>query len=115
MVDLNKLKESAEVATPYCGDNSCKFAGEKWAPRGGMATNGGCRCFRDIRDMNFRRLVSATGPSTILKLIEVIKVQGEALKFYASHQGRQHDCPTCDLGDQAEDAINEVKKILGEK
>ncbi len=26
-----------------CGDNSCM-----WGSRGGMATNGGCRCYKDI-------------------------------------------------------------------
>ena len=80
MINLDKLKELAEGANPYCGDNSCKFAREKWVLRGGMATNSGCRCFRDIQDVNFRRLVGATGPSTILQLIEVIRVQSEALE-----------------------------------
>jgi hypothetical protein len=80
MIDLHKLKELAEKATPYCGDNSCKFAREKWAPRGGMATNGGCRCFRDVQDVNFRRLIGVAGPSAILKLIEVIDAQTQALE-----------------------------------
>lgn len=31
---------------PDCGDNSCLFGGKG---KGGMRTNGGCRCFRDMR------------------------------------------------------------------
>ena len=102
MLDLEKLKELAEGANPYCGDNSCKFAREKWALRGGMATNGGCRCFRDIQDMNFRRLVSATGPSTILKLIEVIRVQSEALERLSGFEA-------------ARLCLLKTKEILGEE
>lgn len=30
---------------PDCGDNSCLFGGRG---KGGMRTNGGCRCFRDL-------------------------------------------------------------------
>lgn len=30
---------------PDCGDNSCLFGG---AGKGGMRTNGGCRCLRDL-------------------------------------------------------------------
>ena len=35
------LKENA----PDCGDNSCQFGG---SGKGGMRTNGGCRCFKDL-------------------------------------------------------------------
>ena len=31
---------------PDCGDNSCLFGGRG---KGGMRTNGGCRCFKDVR------------------------------------------------------------------
>lgn len=30
---------------PDCGDNSCLFGG---AGKGGMRTNGGCRCLKDL-------------------------------------------------------------------
>lgn len=30
---------------PDCGDNSCLFGGRG---KGGMRTNGGCRCFKDL-------------------------------------------------------------------
>lgn len=36
------LRENA----PDCGDNSCLFGGRG---KGGMRTNGGCRCFKDVR------------------------------------------------------------------
>lgn len=35
------LRENA----PDCGDNSCLFGGRG---KGGMRTNGGCRCFKDL-------------------------------------------------------------------
>lgn len=31
---------------PGCGDNSCIFGAIK--TRGGMSTNGGCRCFKNL-------------------------------------------------------------------
>ena len=30
---------------PDCGDNSCLYGGQG---KGGMRTNGGCRCFKDL-------------------------------------------------------------------
>ena len=43
MSDLETLRSAIEAAREYldCGDNSCRFALRK----GGMRTNGGCRCF----------------------------------------------------------------------
>ena len=40
--DLDTLRSAIEAAREYldCGDNSCRFALKK----GGMRTNGGCRC-----------------------------------------------------------------------
>ena len=40
--DLDTLRAAIEAAREYldCGDNSCRFALKK----GGMRTNGGCRC-----------------------------------------------------------------------
>jgi len=31
---------------PGCGDNSCLFSSIR--PNGGMRTNGGCRCFKNL-------------------------------------------------------------------
>ena len=33
-----------KLSTQDCGDNSCLFGGKG---KGGMRTNGGCRCFKD--------------------------------------------------------------------
>lgn len=37
---LNALRAKLDTLAPDCGDNSCAFA----VQRGGMRTNGGCRC-----------------------------------------------------------------------
>lgn len=46
------MTESAKKVVPWlmenapdCGDNSCLFGGQG---KGGMRTNGGCRCFKDL-------------------------------------------------------------------
>lgn len=50
-------------------------------------------------------------PSTELaKLQAKLKLAEEALAYYASHGKGRHDCPTCDGGDQAEDALAELRK-----
>lgn len=41
-----RLLEWLREHAPDCGDNSCLFGGRG---KGGMRTNGGCRCFRDVR------------------------------------------------------------------
>ena len=44
---------------PDCGDNSCLFGGQG---KGGMRTNGGCRCFKDLptgKRIYVERLASA--------------------------------------------------------
>lgn len=48
---LALLKEYWEKLDFDCGDNSCQYAKKK----GGMRTNGGCRCFQDIRPSENRR------------------------------------------------------------
>jgi hypothetical protein len=55
MVLIDWLHENA----PDCGDNSCMFGGRG---KGGMRTNGGCRCFRDLSTLKriyVERLYSA--------------------------------------------------------
>lgn len=39
------LSEWLRDNTPDCGDNSCLFGGQG---KGGMRTNGGCRCFKEL-------------------------------------------------------------------
>lgn len=46
-----------------CGDNSCAFAKEK----GGMRTNGGCRCFSNA---GFQRSAVASAHEMLPELIE---------------------------------------------
>lgn len=43
---LGELTEWLRGNAPDCGDNSCLFGGRG---KGGMRTNGGCRCFKDVR------------------------------------------------------------------
>lgn len=40
-----QMKKSDVTRTMDCGDNSCAFA----TPRGGMRTNGGCRCLSKLQ------------------------------------------------------------------
>ena len=40
-----KLAAWVRDNAPDCGDNSCLFAGQG---KGGLRTNGGCRCFREL-------------------------------------------------------------------
>lgn len=40
---IEELKKRLDEISPDCGDNSCRFA----VKRGGMRTNGGCRCTTD--------------------------------------------------------------------
>ena len=40
-----ELAEWCVENAPDCGDNSCLFGGRG---KGGMRTNGGCRCFKEL-------------------------------------------------------------------
>jgi hypothetical protein len=42
---MTPLQEWLLKTAPDCGDNSCLFGGRG---KGGMRTNGGCRCYRDL-------------------------------------------------------------------
>jgi hypothetical protein len=46
--DREKLIGWLRENAPDCGDNSCVFGGQD---KGGMRTNGGCRCFKDLPTM----------------------------------------------------------------
>src|SRR5271166_4560138 len=49
-----EMRARLKSEAPDCGDNSCQFA----TSRGGMRTNGGCRCgMRDVRDVKLRLYV----------------------------------------------------------
>ena len=49
--NLQKLITQIEKYIPDCGDNSCFFAYH----RGGMRTNGGCRCFQEVFEKSGNR------------------------------------------------------------
>lgn len=65
------LKEAKEIAdfNLDCGDNSCRFAKQK--DRGGLRTNGGCRCLENNRNEVLKILF---GLRTFLKRLEGEKV-----------------------------------------
>lgn len=44
--EKDKFRDWLLEKAPDCGDNSCLFGGRG---KGGMRTNGGCRCFKDVR------------------------------------------------------------------
>lgn len=44
--ERGKLTDWLRDNAPDCGDNSCLFGGRG---KGGMRTNGGCRCYKDVR------------------------------------------------------------------
>ena len=53
---LEELRIAVQNLNIDCGDNSCMYAKKK----GGMRTNGGCRCFQDFRGMariNIERVI----------------------------------------------------------
>ena len=74
---LEALLEWLRMHAPDCGDNSCLFGGRG---KGGMRTNGGCRCYKDVRpDMRrvyVERLLSATDA-----LPELLKAARDAERY----------------------------------
>jgi hypothetical protein len=46
VTDTDELVKWVIENAPDCGDNSCLFGGRG---KGGMRTNGGCRCYKDLR------------------------------------------------------------------
>lgn len=44
--ERGRILEWLRTNAPDCGDNSCLFGGRG---KGGMRTNGGCRCYKDVR------------------------------------------------------------------
>lgn len=80
---LAKSKEIRDGTTPPdCGDNSCPYA----IKRGGMRTNGGCRCYRDsgfeARQYVLRLHHSAKASQS---KDEIIEIAVEALEYIKDH------------------------------
>jgi hypothetical protein len=90
----DKVGQWLHENAPDCGDNSCLFGGRG---KGGMRTNGGCRCFKDLptaKRIYVERLfaaftASATPPA---KLDEIVSVLGGARVFLSefSAAGNAH-------------------------
>ncbi len=75
-----QLAEIAKRESPDCGDNSCRFAKK----RGGMRTNGGCRCLdkRSIVSWNpvekYAALSSQDIPALLSDRAELVRRLREA-------------------------------------
>lgn len=77
--EKDKFRDWLLEKAPDCGDNSCLFGGRG---KGGMRTNGGCRCFKDVRP-DMRRIfierlwesfvTSATRPVPVHEIRWVIR------------------------------------------
>lgn len=66
------LTEWLRDNAPDCGDNSCLFGGRG---KGGMRTNGGCRCFKDLpqaKRIYVERLFAAFTPSATRRTHDVL-------------------------------------------
>lgn len=78
-----------------CGDNSCYFATSK----GGMRTNGGCRCFSNA---GFSKGIASKREM----LLEVLKLQSEL------EQARQAEICACLRAEKAEDQVEQIRQQL---
>lgn len=81
MLTKERIAELREIvmSAPDCGDGSCRFT----TARGGMRTNGGCRC------LNSRSTASASSvekyairanPRTLSELLDAVETLTEALE-----------------------------------
>ena len=127
----DKLGEWLRENAPDCGDNSCLFGGRG---KGGMRTNGGCRCYKDVRP-DMRRIyiermqaaLSALPPSG--RNFPICKDHKSA--GWNQPQLEDDDCILCHLfyleaqeslleewqqrAKRAEDALAETKRPLDEQ
>ena len=62
---------------PDCGDNSCLFGGQG---KGGMRTNGGCRCYKDVRP-DMRRIYIERMQAALRASPPTTKAGGEAVEL----------------------------------
>ena len=65
---------------PGCGDNSCIFSSIR--PNGGMRTNGGCRCFKNL-EVNFN-VTAADGSAFLYDNRHEIKHLERSVRILAS-------------------------------
>lgn len=69
------------MTPPDCGDNSCYFATSK----GGMRTNGGCRCFSKA---GFSKGMHAAAREMLL---EILKLRAEVAELKAQLSATEFD------------------------
>jgi hypothetical protein len=101
MIDLNELKELAE---------NCRAVQLRLAEPGGSV---GYVLAHAAHEEYF----TAIPPSTILKLLEVIRMQGEALEYIDHELGRPEGlglpAPIVNASFKCRETLAETKKILG--
>lgn len=113
---------------PDCGDNSCLFGGRG---KGGMRTNGGCRCFRDLptkQRIYIERMQAAlsqrseTGPSEDTKRLDWLDKQGSSVPFGWIARGsttgrgfRLHQEPTHHFGETHQNVRDAIDAASGER
>lgn len=69
---LQEIEETLKKYAPDCGDNSCRFAVEK----GGMRTNGGCRCLLNrslVTNTNKVEVYAAVIAPILLEVLNSLK------------------------------------------
>ena len=71
-----KQRWGYDPAEYWCGDNSCAFGRS-----GGMATNGGCRCFRGERERVERRGVAVLRSALIAAHRRVVELEEQVKRL----------------------------------
>ncbi len=98
-MNLSELRELCKVELD-CGDNSCEFTRN----RGGMRTNGGCRCVKDIGPFPVRRRVTAS----IKMLPTLISLLERAEKMLI-------DIYPVDRDEETAQLLSDIAELRGEK
>jgi hypothetical protein len=49
------------------------------------------------------------------RFVAMLEISVDAIRYYASHGKGRHDCPTCDGGDRAEEALRDIEALAGDK
>lgn len=110
--ELSKLETIAKAA-PDCGDNSCRFA----AKRGGMRTNGGCRCLeRSMVHWNaVEKYAAGMTPAMALRLIEEIRAKDGEIKVLNGMFDKLHGewFDLCKVADFKDAEISQLHEKLG--
>lgn len=91
---------------PDCGDNNCRFAKVK----GGMRTNGGCRCVKSL-PIDARRFFTLA-PTDLETALKIIERQAQALRTI-ERQGHPDTKNRVEwMKEQARKAQKEIEKFI---